>query len=371
MASSGIGLYVHVPYCLKKCSYCAFASQKKPSDITGMCTAIDAEFMKRTEGMEGSFRTFYAGGGTPTLLPPEFWKRLIGRVRARGLQEITIESNPAVLDHLGYSTLLLAGFNRISLGIQSFDDSALKCLGRSHTATEAMESLKQIRESGFRNISIDLIYGHPGQTLQGQRTDLEEVLRFMPQHVSLYELTLMKGTPMGDAGEKASHDLCADMYHQAHRILCENGYIHYETSSYALEEKYLAQHNSAYWTRIPYIGIGPSAHSFDGKRRTWNHSDSALYESSVIRGDSPVESGEDLTGENCAHEILSLGFRHRGGIDLYELERAGYKLDCSELLATGMVSMVNNRLIPDENGMLFADSLALHAAELLEKSGGV
>ncbi len=193
----------------------------------------------------------------------------------------------------------------------------------------------------------------------------------MPQHLSLYELTLVRGTPMGDAGDKVSDDLCADMYHQADRVLTENGYIHYETSSYALEDKYVSQHNTAYWTRIPYIGIGPSAHSFDGTRRTWNHSDSALYESCVIRGDSPVESGEDLSGENCAHEILSLGFRHRGGIDLDELRRAGYTLDCGELLGTGMVSQVNNHLIPDANGMLFADSLALQAAELLAKVDGV
>ncbi len=371
MASTGIGLYVHVPYCLRKCSYCAFASTRKPSDITGMCAALDAEFIQRTEGLKDTIGTFYAGGGTPTLLPPEFWKRLIGRVRSPGLREITIESNPAVLDHRGYSTLLLAGFNRISLGVQSFDDSALERLGRSHSAAEARESLLVIRKSGFRNISIDLIYGHPGQTIQGQRTDLEEVLRFMPQHVSLYELTLMKGTPMGDAGEKASDDLCADMYHQADSMLTGNGYIHYETSSYALGEKFISRHNSAYWSRIPYIGIGPSAHSFDGKRRTWNHSDSGLYESCVIRGDSPVESGEDLTGENCAHEILSLGFRHRGGIDLDDLRKSGYDLDCTDLIATGMVSMTNNRLIPDAKGMLFADSLALQAAELLVKTDGV
>jgi oxygen-independent coproporphyrinogen-3 oxidase len=321
----------------------------------------------RTEGRSLPFSTLYAGGGTPTLLPPEFWHRMIGIAQSPFLQEITIETNPAVLDGLGYSTLLLAGFNRISLGIQSFSESALKKLGRIHSAEEARAAMKQIRDTGFRNISTDLIYGHPDQTLMEQRSDLEELLHFMPQHISLYDLTLEKGTPMGDAGKKVSDELCADMYHQADRLLSENGYIHYEVSSYALEEKYISQHNSSYWKRIPYIGIGPSAHSFTGSARTWNFSDSRQYESAVIRGESPTESGEDLTAENHAHEVLALGFRHTGGVNLDELRGNGFSLNPEKLLSTGMVTRKGNLLIPDSVGMLFADSLALKAAELLEE----
>ncbi len=369
MAAEGIGLYVHVPYCLRKCSYCAFASVRKPDDVSGMCTALNAEFMERTRGRDQNFRTFYAGGGTPTLLPPEFWARLIGNVKSHNLMETTIESNPAVLDDRGYSTLLLAGFNRISLGVQSFSDKALKQLGRIHSADEAANALRLIRKTGFRNISADIIYGLPGQTAQEQVKDLEELLRFMPSHISLYELTLEKGTPMGDAGKKAPEKRCADMYYQAHELLTKNGYDHYEVSSYALGEKYISQHNSAYWKRIPYIGIGPSAHSFTGTKRTWNHSDSTRYESAVIRGESPVESGEDLTGENGAHELLALGFRHTGGVDLDQLGALGFTLDSEELLKTGMVTLHGNVLIPDERGMLFADSLALQAAQLLERRG--
>lgn len=369
MAPEGIGLYVHAPYCLKKCSYCAFASTEKPNDVSGMCTALHAEFLERTRGKGHVFRTFYAGGGTPTLMPPEFWARFIGSVGSPRLEETTIESNPAVLDDRGYSALLLAGFNRISLGVQSFSDKALKQLGRIHTADEAVTALKLAGKTGFRSISADIIYGLPGQTLTGHRENLEKLLNFMPGHISLYELTLEKGTPMGDAGSKASEKRCVEMYHLAHELLTENGYIHYEVSSYALEEKFISQHNSSYWQRIPYIGIGPSAHSFSGNRRTWNHRDPIRYQSAVIRGESPVESGEDLTGENEAHEVLALGFRHRGGVDLNLLKGFGYTMNPKELLETGMVVQNGDILVPDEKGMLFADTLALKAAQLLEPAG--
>ncbi len=370
MAAEGIGLYIHVPYCLKKCAYCAFASVRKPDDISGMATALNAEFLQKTKNRNHSFRTFYAGGGTPTLLPPEFWSRLIGYAWNPDLQEVTIETNPAVLDGNGYSALLIAGFNRISMGVQSFNDKALEKLGRVHTAHQATEALKLARKTGFRNINSDLIYGHPGQTIEEQKRDIEKTLKFMPQHISAYELTLEKGTPMGEAGLKASDSLCRDMYYQAHEMLTANGYEHYEVSSYALGEKYRSKHNLSYWKRIPYIGIGPSAHSFNGSRRTWNFSDSTRYESAVVRGESPTESGEDLTRLNQAHELLALGFRHTDGFNLEVLEKLGYSLDSTELLKTGMVTLENNRLIPDEGGMLFADTLALKASELLEEASG-
>jgi oxygen-independent coproporphyrinogen-3 oxidase len=366
LAAKKIGLYVHVPFCLRKCSYCAFASERTPDDTSGMSTALQTEFIKRTQNENLEFRTFYAGGGTPSLLPPEFWLRLISMVKTPYLQEATIETNPAVLDPSGYSALLLAGFNRISVGVQSFNDRQLKLLGRIHTAEEAEASLKLIAKTGFRNINIDLMYGLPGQTLQEQRRDIEDTLRFTPRHISAYDLTLEPGTPLGDKGKKASESTCVAMYHQAHELLTRNGYIHYEISSYALGEKYRALHNLSYWNRTPYIGIGPSAHSFTGGRRSWNFSDTRKYESAVLRGLLPEESSEDLSGENGAHEILSLGFRNTGGVDLKELEKQGFRLDPTTLLETGLLSKKGNLLIPDARGMLFADSLALKAAELLE-----
>ncbi|MCD4706614.1 MAG: radical SAM family heme chaperone HemW [Candidatus Sabulitectum sp.] len=367
MTAEGTGLYVHVPFCLKKCSYCAFTSVKKPDDTSGMCSALHTEFIQRTRNRNIQFRTFYAGGGTPSLLPPEFWMRLIGAVKTPSMEEVTIETNPAVLDAVGYSALFLAGFNRISVGVQSFSDMNLKLLGRIHSADEARESLKLARKMGFRNISLDLMYGLPGQTSENQKKDIEEALLFMPQHISAYDLTLEPGTPMGDRGEKASENQCAEMYYRIHEMLTANGYIHYEVSSYALEDKYRSKHNSSYWDRTPYIGIGPSAHSFTGAGRSWNVSDIPEYESSVVQGNLPEEFSEELTDEDAAHEILALGFRNTNGVDLKELERFGFKLDLADLLNTGFVKKKGNLMIPNTGGMLFADYLALKAAELLEE----
>lgn len=336
-----------------------------------MCTAISTEFAQRTRQNNQEFQTFYAGGGTPTLLPPEFWMRMIDMVKSPSLREVTIESNPAVLDAIDYSSLLLAGFNRISVGVQSFNDKHLALLGRRHNSSEAAESLKLISRTGFKNISIDLMYGLPGQTPEDQKKDVEEVLRFLPQHISAYDLTLEPGTPMGDRGKKASENDCVDMYYQIHEMLTANGYIHYEVSSYALEDKYRSLHNCSYWNRTPYIGIGPSAHSFTGTDRSWNVSGIPEYESALMHGELPVEFTEELTGENAADEILTLGFRNTNGVDLGSLKKAGFDLNPDDLLSTGFVTRRGNLLIPDEKGMLFADLLALKAAELLERIPGV
>ncbi|PIE63693.1 MAG: hypothetical protein CSA26_11705 [Desulfobacterales bacterium] len=370
MASRGIGLYIHVPYCLKKCDYCAFASVRKPGDISGMCTAIRAEFLTRTRDRNLSFSTFYAGGGTPTLLPSEFWSSLVSKACSPALEEITIETNPAVLDASGYSALLLAGFNRLSIGVQSFTDSQLAKLGRVHDSQQAMEALELARKTGFKNISADLIYGISGQTLKDQMHDLEKLVSFLPEHISVYELTLEDGTPMGRVGLKAPESLCVEMYHLAHEFLTSAGYDHYEVSSYSLGEKYRSKHNLSYWNRTPYMGIGPSAHSFDGRKRFWNISDEIRYESSVIREMSAKESEEDLTPENHAHEILALGFRYSGGVSLDDLKQTGYTLNTHELNHEGMFTIKNNVLVPDHTGMLFADSIALRAAELLEPVQG-
>ncbi len=366
MANDGVGLYIHVPFCVKKCSYCSFNSVCIPEDTSGMCTALSTELIQRIDEQEMKFQTFYAGGGTPTLLPPEFWMRLIGMVQNPNLREVTIETNPAVLDAIDYSSLRLAGFNRISVGVQSFNDSNLQLLGRRHTSQEAMDTLNLIRKTGFKNISMDLMYGLPGQSLEDQKSDILNTLTFMPQHISAYELTLEAGTPMGDKGEKASEDQCVDMYNQLHDMLTEKGYIHYEVSSYALGDKYRSLHNSSYWNRTPYVGIGPSAHSFKNKKRSWNLSSIPEYESAVLNGVTPEESAEELTAENAAHEVLALGFRNVNGVDLSLIEEFGFQLDPSDIVSTGLVTRKGNLLIPDEKGMLFADHLALVAADLLK-----
>ena len=361
------GLYIHAPFCLKKCSYCAFASVKIPNDTSSMCTAIQTELKKKLSASNYQFQTLYAGGGTPTLLPIGFWKNLIDVVKTPSLQEVTIETNPAVLDNNGYSLLLQAGFNRLSIGIQSFNKKNLKILGRIHSTDEAWNSLNLARQSGFRNISLDLMYGLPEQTLSSQKSDIEKALQFMPEHISAYDLTLEPGTPLGDKGKKASEQSSVEMYYQIHELLTANGYDHYEVSSYSLGNDRRSIHNSSYWNRTEYLGIGPSAHEFIGNTRSWNYKDIQPYEFSLQRGKLPVESSEQLTQENIAHEMLSLGFRNTNGIDLTKLKETGFILNPHDLLKTGLVEINGNVLFPNKEGMLYADSLALTAAQLLDR----
>ena len=367
MASKKLGLYVHTPFCLKKCSYCAFASVEVPRDTSSMCTALQAELKKKISGHNYQFQTLYAGGGTPTLLPIVFWKKLIDLVRTPSLREVTIETNPAVLDKNGYSSLLQAGFNRMSIGIQTFNENNLKILGRIHSADEGWKSLKLARQSGFKNVSLDLMYGLPEQTLSSQKLDIEKALQFMPEHISAYDLTLEPGTPLGDKGIKASEESSVEMYYQIHDLLTTNGYHHYEVSSYSLGKEKKSIHNSSYWNRTEYLGIGPSAHEFIGNTRSWNYRDVQPYESSLQKGKLPVESNEELTPENIAHEMLSLGFRNTNGIDLTKLKETGFILNPHDLLETGLVKMKGNVLSPNKEGMLYADSLALTAAQLLDR----
>ncbi len=361
------GLYIHAPFCLKKCSYCAFASVKIPNDTSSMCTAIQTELKKKLSASNYLFQTLYAGGGTPTLLPIGFWKNLIDVVKTPSLQEVTIETNPAVLDKIGYSSLIQAGFNRLSIGVQTFNEKNLKILGRIHSADEAWNSLNLARQSGFRNISLDLMYGLPGQTLSSQKSDIEKALQFMPEHISAYDLTLEPGTPLGDKGKKASEQSSVEMYHQIHELLTANGYDHYEVSSYSLGKEKKSLHNSSYWNRTEYLGIGPSAHEFIGNTRSWNYKDIQPYEFSLQRGKLPVESSEQLTPENIAHEMLSLGFRNTNGINLAKLKETGFILNPHDLLKTGLVEINGNVLFPNKEGMLYADSLALTAAQLLDR----
>ncbi len=332
-----------------------------------MCTAISLEFKKRIQAENYEFQTFYAGGGTPSLLPPEFWSRLIGIIKSPSLKEVTIEINPSALDAIDYSSLRIAGFNRISVGVQSFKNEHLTLLGRRHTADEAKESLTLISKTGFKNISIDLMYGLPRQTIKDQKSDIQEVIRFRPQHISAYDLTLEPDTPMGDKGEKASESQCVDMYYQLDDMLKAEGYMHYEVSSYALSEEYRSLHNRSYWNRTPYLGIGPSAHSFTGTERSWNISDILKYESSILHGNSVTESCEILTEENMAFEMLALGFRNTDGVNLNTLKQLGFQLNPTDLIKSGLVFKKENILIPSTEAMLFADHLALTAADLLER----
>ncbi len=338
--------------------------------------ALTAEADLRLEGF--GITTVYVGGGTPSLLPATFWEAFLGRIASLAdpgdPSEVTMEVNPGTAGPGYMKTLKRAGFDRLSLGMQSLHDDVLLTLGRIHDSGRAADCFRQAREAGFDNISVDLIYGVPGQTPESWEDDLSAVIELGPEHVSCYELTLEEGTKMWRRFPEW-RDGCGDgfdgMYFIAHELLTDAGYVHYEVSNYAACGERKSVHNRRYWRRLPYVGLGPSAHSFDGVfRRTWNTASVNEYVGLLKSGRSPEAGGESLTAFQAALEIVMLGLRNDGGFDMKELPSGtGCRIDEAylEFMAdAGRVTVSGSRIMPTALGMLFADG---DAAALLSFSG--
>lgn len=345
----GIGLYAHIPFCISRCGYCAFES-RAGTPPPGFAEAMikEAELLS-----PGRISTFHAGGGTPTLMEPRFWKAFLSMHDLSFCQEAAIETNPAALGTEGYRVLREAGFDRVSIGVQSFSEENLGFLGRAHSAEQAVEAVSHARRGGFTNISMDLIYGLPGQTLDQWRHDLKRALSLSPGHLSCYELTLEPGTRIGDAGAKASDPLNARMFMEAHDILAGEGFSHYEVSNYALPGME-SRHNSAYWSRKPYAGVGPSAHGFTGTSRYWNTRDTNRYIGLLERGVLPREGEEAVTGEIALQEEIMLGLRTSRGVSLSLLPEEGVRM----LVKRGWLETIGERAVPTPEGMLWSDWMA-------------
>jgi len=313
--------------------------------------------------------TIYAGGGTPTILPPAFWRRFLAHLSeitdTSDLKELTIETNPGTAADQELSNLRQAGFNRLSIGIQSFNDSTLQLLHRIHTSAQAIEVFRSARNAGFSNISVDLMYGVPGQTLNQWLEDLEKVESICPEHISCYELSVSEGTPFFDSintGDfsKPDNEACREMYFAADEILLKAGYIHYETSNYSMGNNFISRHNSSYWSRTPYIGLGPSAHSFDGVlMRSWNVSSLNEYLNRSRTGKSQTIGSEAISREQAAFEMVMLGLRCNIGIDPDVIENeTGVCLNTdylNEMIKNDKLVPSATGLIPTAKGMLFAD----------------
>lgn len=319
-----VGVYAHIPFCIRKCPYCDFKSveSKAPPGLR-YALSLKKELAMRLaqEGLEGpSVPTLYLGGGTPSLFAAEELtpiieeiKRLAGR--HAGAQELTIEANPDTvgLDKLkGYRA---AGLNRISLGFQSLDDRHLASLGRTHGAGKALSSFALAREAGFANIGIDLIFGVPGQDLSGWGRTLEEAIRLCPEHVSVYGLTIEEGTPFSRlhlSGTLPGEEAEAEMYSLAIGLLKGAGYEHYEVSNFA-RPGFRSRHNSIYWGGKGYLGLGSSAHSYlpwpDWGRRWWNEADPYAYMELLEKGRDPAVGAEALSREDAMLETVMLGLR--------------------------------------------------------------
>jgi oxygen-independent coproporphyrinogen III oxidase len=322
-------LYVHVPFCARRCSYCDFAiAVRRDVPVYGYLTALEKELeLKNLAGP--TLDSLYLGGGTPSRLGGEGISRLIGILRGRfqitGATEITLEANPDDVDAGGAKAWREAGVNRVSLGIQSFDDAVLRWMHRVHDADSAAGAFRILRDAGFDNISVDLIFALPDSLNRSWENDVRRALSLGPEHISLYGLTIEKATPLArwnDRGDfiPADEDRYASDFLLAHNLATDAGYDHYEVSNFARPGR-RSRHNSAYWTGAAYAGVGPSAHSYDGSTRSWNVRDYAAWADRLARGDTILAGSETLSDENRLAEKVYLGLRTSAGLSVAETDR--------------------------------------------------
>ena len=368
------GLYIHIPFCVSRCHYCDFYSSTSLSSLPDFLNGLFRE-MEMYRHTFNPFDTVYIGGGTPSLLRPEQLETLLEKARkVFGIMpesEITVETNPADLDQPFLESMRQAGINRINIGTQSFDERVLGFLGRRHSVKKALSAIEASRKAGFRNIGLDLIYGVPGQNLEGWLDSLDQAVVFLPEHISCYQLTLETATPLGRryaTGEFSipGEEQQREFFLETSRFLNDAGYTHYEVSNFALGSEYTSRHNQKYWDHSPYLGLGPAAHSFQFDQRWWNCRSLAQYLSSVSAGSLPVEGRETLTIEQMQLEALYLGLRTKMGIDHQDF-RNRYHADLltekKELLVklkeAELISIQNGHLCPTVAGLAVADRLAL------------
>jgi oxygen-independent coproporphyrinogen-3 oxidase len=320
-------LYLHVPFCGRKCSYCDFAiavRRQVPSEA--YVSAVSCEWsMWQTEPVwDGSpeVDTIYFGGGTPSRVTPDAIGRLLERIATdrsvTSIAEITLEANPDDVTFAAASAWRAAGVNRVSLGVQSFDSNVLRWMHRTHTVDQVPRAVEALRCAGIRDLSVDLIFGLPVELRRDWSRDLESAFELGPEHLSLYGLTIEPHTPLGrwtGRGEVTlvDEDSYAAEFLLAHQALTEHGYEHYEVSN-AARPGHRARHNSAYWRRAPFIGLGPSAHSGFRSERRWNVREWAAYERVIGAGKSPAEGRELLDESAIGLEELYLGLRTAEGV---------------------------------------------------------
>jgi len=374
MKNEQAGLYIHIPFCKSKCGYCSFYSIKSLNLLPDFIDALNKE-MKFYSKLFKSFDTVYLGGGTPSLLTPQQIETILKTVgkfyKIDPHAEITIEVNPGDVSLEYFQSLRLLGINRLNIGIQSFDDQLLKFLGRRHSASDALESMEAARDAGFSNIGLDLIYGVHHQNIKSWENTLQKAITLKPEHISCYQLSLAPKTPLYQIYQEKSIKLPSNeqqtkYFFTTSEILENDGYLHYEVSNFAREECLKSKHNMKYWQHVPYLGLGPAAHSFLDNKRWWNKAAVKTYLQEISAGNMPVENTETLSAEQLQLEALFLGLRTKAGIDL-KLYKIRYGVDLLEdkksmidlLIKNKLVELKDSFLRPTRAGMAVADSLAL------------
>lgn len=365
------GIYIHVPFCRRACHYCDFHFTTNLKNTEPLVLSILKEIELQKDYLKGeAISTIYFGGGTPSLLPTSDIENILLRIQeyhsVESCTEITLEANPEDLSIAKLKELKAIGINRLSLGTQSFINSELKWMNRMHSAEQATEAIKNAQYLGFDNISIDLIFGLPDQTKEDWEFNLDTALKLNIQHISSYGLTIEEKTVLGNRVskglEKQPDDaLSSEFFKMNMNVLPANGFEHYEISNFA-KDGFISKHNSSYWRGVPYLGLGPSAHSFNGKMRQWNVRSNAAYISRISDGKSFFEI-EELTETNQLNEQIMIGLRTKWGIEKAKME--AIKSGSWSQLQLGLTNVEashfncsEDSLLLSEKGKLVADRLA-------------
>jgi len=398
-------LYIHIPFCIKKCLYCDFLSVPYNELLAKAYTdALCKELILKKDDA-GKLKTVYVGGGTPSILPEECFRQLFkclkNNFKFSDSPEITVEANPGTIDKSKIDAMLSLGVNRLSIGVQSFNDTELKTLGRIHTSDEALKAIGAIKNSGINNFSIDLIYGIPGQALDSWKKTISKAVELSPAHISSYELTPEKNTPLYRLIQSAEikmpdEDVVLSMYDYVIEHLTSKGYEHYEISNFAFSElieihphpnpppsaspstcgrglggggRYMFRclHNLNYWDRGEYLSAGAGAHSFIKGFRSKNTDDIRRYIKDLNKGIIPEAESTEIKCEDANKEFIFLNLRKTEGISLAKAEDLGLDMPgvCMGLIEEGYLEIKGDYLRLSRKGLVISNSVIVRLFEEL------
>lgn len=365
------GLYIHIPYCKSKCTYCDFYSTPQVETMEQYVHSLLCEAKLRQEEIPHQFTTLYLGGGTPSVMPLELMSQLINGLKSTfdlsHVEEFTIEANPDDVTQEYIAALMQLGVNRVSMGVQSFNDNELQAINRRHSAQQAIDAVHDIKEAGITNVSIDIIYGLPGQTLNSWKHNVKQAIDLDVQHISAYNLSYEPGTRLWVMRERrkvqeVSDEDCIAMHNTLVEMLIDADFEHYEISNFA-RPGYRSRHNSSYWNFTPYLGLGAAAHSFDGTTRRYNPSSIKEYIDKLSNGNTAyIEEHLELwerydeevmvrlrTSEGLNTQLIAKSY----GEDVYNklLTKAKFFIEQNRLTLNG------NNLILTPSGVMMSDNI--------------
>ncbi len=367
------GIYIHIPFCKHKCNYCNFYSLASSRYMDQIGDAITGELLQRKNYLEGqTVETIYFGGGTPSLIETDDIEKILSAIhkhfRVEPDAEITLEANPDDLTPVKFTAFKNVGINRLSIGIQSFRQEDLDFLSRTHTSSQVTQCITDAQQAGFQNLSIDLIYGIPTLTDEGWKENLRKAFSFGIPHISAYSLTVEDKTPLELMIRKGKmrpvdENLSLSHFHILCTMMQEYGYEHYEVSNFCLPGAY-SRHNTAYWQGKPYLGAGPSAHSYNGISRCWNVANLATYIETVTAGDVKAEQ-ELLSPATQLNEYIMISLRTMWGCDLVAVRRKfgeeiaeNLLLDALTFIESEQMIYREGKLVLTPEGLLFADGIS-------------